>query len=113
MSAITPELVLAQLRQVLDPETHVNIVDMGFIRDVRVIPPEDSQDNRKKVSITYTLTTPGCPLAGTIQLSIKNALTHFSELDPDQDIYTELSFDPPWSLQDMSDEARAELGFST
>lgn len=111
MSLPTQELIRQKLSEVLDPETHLNIVDMGFIRQIKILKPEESRDNRAKIYIVYTLTTPGCPLAGTIQNSIKQKLGDFPDFDPENDIYTELTFDPPWSLEDMSEEARAELDF--
>ncbi len=113
--SLTPERVAAQLRTVMDPETHINIVEMGFIRDIQVTPLENSW----QVRVLYTLTTPGCPLAGRIQYDIQRVIAEIvpqeilqaKTFQPEKDIVTELTFDPPWSLQDMSEEARAELGF--
>ncbi len=107
----TQEAIFAALSTVMDPETHINIVDMGFIRKVTLLSADTSQDGRDKIYVTYTLTTPGCPLAGTIQARIKESLHIFPGYDQENDIYTELTFDPPWTLGDMSEEARAELGF--
>ncbi len=91
---------------------------MGFIRDVRLLPPEESHDARRKIYIIYTLTTPGCPLAGMIQSSFRTALEtahqttpFWTPFDVSLDVYAELTFDPPWTLEDMSEEERAELGF--
>lgn len=111
-STIT-EQVYARLRTVLDPETHINIVDMGFIYGVMVLTPGSPGEPRLK--ITYTLTTPGCPLASTLQMMIWDCLAdlpHIGEdFEPQRHVVLDLTFDPPWTLGHLSDEARAELGF--
>ena len=104
---ISPDSVREQLKTVLDPELHVNIVDLGLIYDVSV----ESQDDRTYVKVLMTLTTPGCPLAGTIQTMIKDALYVFPEIDVDRDVAVEITFDPPWTIECMSEEVKAELGF--
>lgn len=104
---LQPDQVRQQLKTVLDPELHINIVDLGLIYDVQVT----EQDGKPFVKVVMTLTTPGCPLAGTIQMMIKDALFVFKELDVDQQVAVEITFDPPWSIECMSEEARAELGF--
>lgn len=103
----TVEDVYNQLKTVLDPELHINIVDLGLIYDVKIT----EQDDQPYVKVLMTLTTPGCPLAGTIQMMIKDALFVFKEIDVDQHVVVEITFDPPWSMECMSEEARAELGF--
>lgn len=106
---ITEKQVWAQLKTVLDPELHINIVDLGLIYSVTL----KSVDEQPFVDIVMTLTTPGCPLAGTIQTMIRDALYVFDKegLDVDQNVSVEITFDPPWSIECMSEEVRAELGF--
>lgn len=104
------EQVYQKLKQVVDPETKINIVDMGFIYDVEIF--IDSNSTRQ-VGITYTLTTPGCPLAGVIQQMIIEALVDlpWANFDARRDVSLQLTFDPPWTLDHLSAEARAELGY--
>jgi metal-sulfur cluster biosynthetic enzyme len=104
---ITQEKVYELLRNVIDPELHVNIVDLGLIYEVIV----KEVESHPFIKITMTLTTPGCPLAGTIRQMIKDALYPLKELNVDRDVDVEVTFDPPWTIDMMSEEVRAELGF--
>lgn len=91
-----------QLRNVIDPELGINMVDLGLLYDIDV-----SGDG---VHVLMTLTTPGCPLHGVFREEVTK---HVSDLDgvAPEDVDVELTFDPPWSEEKMSDEARAELNF--
>jgi metal-sulfur cluster biosynthetic enzyme len=95
---ITPEQVYAQLKTVMDPELHVNIVDLGLIYDVKVA--------AKKVKVTMTLTTPGCPLAPEIDRLVREAIEPLGECE----IELELVWEPAWSKDKMSEEAKLQLG---
>jgi metal-sulfur cluster biosynthetic enzyme len=110
---IAVEDVYQRLSQVIDPETNLNIVDMGLIYDVKVVTGERDGREADQVMIRYTLTTPGCPLAGTLQMMIHQELADLASerFDPELDVLLELTFDPPWSLDHMSEEAKAEMGF--
>ena len=100
MSPTTDE-VLAVLRdKVVDPELGMNIVDLGLVYDV------DISGNR--ISIDMTLTTPGCPLAGAIAAQAEQVLREAFE---GFDVDVNLVFDPPWTPERMSEEARRALGF--
>jgi metal-sulfur cluster biosynthetic enzyme len=101
---ITPKLIKEKLKKVIDPELYVDIVSLGLIYKVTVSPTES-------VHILMTLTSPGCPLAGVFGSMVKGALRDIKGLDVDKDVLVELTFDPPWSLELVSDEAKAELGF--
>jgi FeS assembly SUF system protein len=90
-----------KLKTVIDPELGINIVDLGLIYKVKV-------ENKGKVEILMTLTTPGCPLAGVFNDLVGNAVR---ELAGVEDVFIELTFDPPWTEEMMTKEARAELGF--
>lgn len=102
------------LKTVIDPETNLDIVSMGLVYNVAIENSENRPENgRQKVVITYTLTTPGCPLAVVFPAKIKSALSAFSSptFNPEEDIDLNLTFDPPWTIDHLSDEARAELGY--
>jgi len=90
-----------QLENVMDPELNINIVDLGLIRDISV------QD--ECVNILMTLTTPGCPLHGIFDEMVKREAGKIEGLK-EQDIDVELTFEPRWSPDEMSDEARNDLG---
>lgn len=100
--SITEEQVWEGLRQVMDPELKINIVDLGLVYKVTV---------GKKIHILMTLTTPGCPLAGMFDTLVNHALKKLPGIDVDRDVHIELTFDPPWTADMMSQQAKAELGF--
>jgi metal-sulfur cluster biosynthetic enzyme len=103
----TSEDVYKRLETVIDPELGVNIVKLGLIYDVKVT----SEDDKTKLKITMTLTTPGCPLAGVFDSMVKDALFGLPGFDPDHNLHLDLTFDPPWIPDMMDEEAKAELGF--
>ena len=92
--------VRSKLKEVLDPELGVSIVDLGLIYEIIVTP-------EKHVKITMTLTTIGCPLFGQIQKEIEDRVM---ELPGIEEIKIELSFDPPWTPDKMTEEAKVQLG---
>ncbi len=92
--------VLDQLRKVLDPELGVSIVDLGLIYGITV-----SKDGI--CTITMTLTTIGCPLFGQIQKEIEDRVM---ELTAIEEVVVNLVFDPVWTAEKMSEEARIQLG---
>lgn len=91
--------VRAALKEVVDPELGINIVDLGLIYDVR--------EEGGEVEVEMTLTTPGCPLAGVIDERIKAALKPIKGV---KTVTVEIIWDPPWTQEMISDEAKAELG---
>ncbi|MFB6215742.1 MAG: metal-sulfur cluster assembly factor [Candidatus Aenigmatarchaeota archaeon] len=96
---VEKEDVLGKLENVIDPELNINIVDLGLVREVEV----DDNDN---VEVLMTLTTPGCPLHGVFNELVKKEV---NDLDVGA-IDVELTFEPRWTPEEMSDEARDELG---
>lgn len=98
------------LKNVIDPELHIDIVSLGLIYDVTVTTIQKEDGPRTFIHILMTLTTPGCPLAGVFGQMVKDQFVAIDGLDPDKDIEVELTFDPPWLPDMMSEEARAELG---
>ncbi len=104
---ITSDQVYERLRKVIDPETQLNVVDMGLIYEVEV----RKKDGRPFLEVLYTLTTPGCPLMGTFQSMMTESLRDITpDFSPERDLNLELTFDPPWTRDLLSEEARAELG---
>jgi metal-sulfur cluster biosynthetic enzyme len=95
----TREEVIEALRQVEDPELGMDIVDLGLLYDVEVRGPS--------VKVTHTLTSMGCPVGPMIQEDIHRVT---SELEGVEDIDVELTWDPPWSPERMSDDAKFILG---
>lgn len=98
---ITKDQVLASLKEVIDPELHINIVDLGLIYDVRL-----SQE-KGEVTITMTLTTPGCPLAYVFEELVPSAC---KKVDGVKDVVINLVWDPPWDPDKMSDDQLETLG---
>ena len=107
----TKENIFACLSKVIDPELHIDIVSMGLIYDVTISTVQTPQGGQQKIHILMTLTTPGCPLAGVLKEMVTQQLSSLEGVDPKQDVDVELTFDPPWMMDMMTQEARAELGY--
>ncbi len=99
----TEAMVRDALTDVIDPELGINIIDLGLVYEITINP-----DNT--VHILMTLTSPGCPFHEIFRDEVTKQLSDLDAFKPD-DVEVELTFDPPWSEDKMSDEARAELGF--
>jgi metal-sulfur cluster biosynthetic enzyme len=100
-ATITPEEIIEKLRPIQDPEIHLSIVDLGLIYDVNI-------DDNNIVTVTFTLTTPACPLGPLIVAQMQDALM---EVDGVRDVETELTFTPLWDPRTMaSDEIKMQLG---
>lgn len=97
--AATEQDIMKALEEVYDPELGMNIVELGLVYDVTIA--------GKIASITMTLTAPGCPLAATIDAQVRAAVEALGFEDVDVNIV----FDPPWTPDRMSDEAKIKLGF--
>lgn len=109
---VTSEEIMKRLQTVIDPELHVDIVSLGLIYDATVTKKQLPDGEKQHVHIIMTLTTPGCPLAGMFDQMLRDSLYDLEDvLDIDQDVSIELTFDPPWVPDMMSEEAKAELGF--
>jgi len=94
------DLILKKLEEVIDPELGISIVDLGLIYDVFV--------ENGKVKVKMTLTTIGCPLFGYFETQIKEKL---KELEGIKEVEVELTFDPPWTPDRLSERAKAKLNF--
>jgi len=98
----TKDAVMEALRRVEDPELGMDIVDLGLVYDVEVDAPPT-------VKVVHTLTSMGCPAGPMIQEDI---VTTVRESFPDvEDVELELTWDPPWTPELMSDDAKFILGF--
>jgi FeS assembly SUF system protein len=100
MAIATEEEVLESLRQIVDPEIGINIVDLGLVY-------ETSIDDNGLVAITMTLTSPGCPLSGYIGTAVESAVT---DLEGVKEVDVDIVWSPPWNPSMMSEDAKLELG---
>lgn len=98
--SITREQVEDVLRTVFDPEIPVNVYDLGLVYGI------DLDGNNVKV--TMTLTAPACPAAPEILFDAESKIRAIEGVG---DVHMNLTFDPPWNKEMMSEEARLELGF--
>lgn len=109
-SSLTESQVRERLKEVTDPELGINIVEMGLIYQINLTTTEIDSELKTNLHILMTLTTPGCPLAGVIQEMVTDQFRDLSDFDVEADLHLELTFDPPWVPDMMSEAARAELG---
>ncbi|MBQ7222163.1 MAG: SUF system Fe-S cluster assembly protein [Bacteroidales bacterium] len=98
-TALEANIVMA-LRQVYDPEIPVNIYDLGLIYEINV-------DKDHKVDLKMTLTAPNCPIADELVANVAEAVRDVPGV---VDVVIELVFEPAWSQDMMSEEAKLELG---
>lgn len=108
---LTTDNIYKCLSTVIDPELNADIVSIGLIYDVTISKLQLDSGEKEKIHILMTLTTPGCPLIGVIQQMIKDSLLQIDGVDIEKDLEIELTFDPPWITDMMTEELKAELGF--
>lgn len=99
--SINPDAVYEALRECYDPEIPVNIVDLGLVYDMQI--------DGGAVNIVMTLTAIGCPVAGEVMEDVE---THVRMVPGVNDCQVELTFDPPWTPDRMSEDAKWELGIA-
>lgn len=92
--------VVEMLRTCYDPEIPVNIYDLGLIYDVDIKPDND-------VDIRMTLTSPACPVAGSLPPEVESRVRTLSDV---RDVHVEVVWDPPWTPERMSEAAKLQLG---
>ncbi|BBU56185.1 MULTISPECIES: SUF system Fe-S cluster assembly protein [Mameliella] len=95
------DTVVEACRTVYDPEIPVNIYDLGLVYTVEI-------NDQNEVNIIMTLTAPGCPVAGEMPGWVAEAV---EPLPGVKQVDVDLTWEPPWGMEMMSDEARLELGF--
>ena len=99
-TAALGDKIVRVLKTIFDPEIPVDIYELGLIYDVFV-----NEDN--DVKILMTLTTPNCPVAESLPQEVKEKVRSLDEVN---EVELELTFDPPWTRDLMSEEAKLELG---
>ncbi|RPD46541.1 MULTISPECIES: metal-sulfur cluster assembly factor [Chitinophagaceae] len=98
---ITQDSIVAQIKKVYDPEIPVNIYDLGLIYDLKILGSE--------VYILMTLTTATCPAAAFIPEEVKSVVGEAMGVSA---VHVDIVYEPRWSKEKMSDEARKVLGFA-
>ena len=96
---VKKEVIMDKLRDVTDPELHVNIVDLGLVYEVKI--------DKGMATIIMTLTSPACPVGPLILESIEDTV---NAIEGVKGVNVEIVWDPPWGPDKMSDEAKLELG---
>jgi len=95
------EEIIRAIKTVHDPEIPVDVYELGLIYDIQILPINN-------VHILITLTSPACPAAESIPKDIKDRVEMIKEIN---DVEVEITFDPPYTTDLMSEEAKLELGF--
>ncbi|MEJ5351331.1 MAG: SUF system Fe-S cluster assembly protein [Melioribacteraceae bacterium] len=93
--------IIAVLKTCFDPEIPVDIWELGLIYELKI-------DDEGNVYIKMTLTSPHCPVAESLPSEVKYKVKNVKGV---KDVYVDLVWEPPWSMDKMSEEAKFELGF--
>ena len=93
------EKVISEIKKIYDPEIPVNIYELGLIYNIDI-------DEKNKVNIYMTLTSPNCPVAESLPNSVKDSVL---KVDGVSDVDLKLVWDPPWGKDRMSEAAKLEL----
>ncbi|HRR08629.1 MAG TPA: iron-sulfur cluster assembly protein [Rhodothermales bacterium] len=97
---VTEDRVIDAIRMVYDPELPVNVYDLGLIYEINITPPDE-------VHIVMTLTTPNCPSALTLPGEVETMVCSLPEVGK---CTLEVTFDPPYTMDMMTDAAKLEMG---
>jgi len=97
---LTKEKIIEALKKIPDPELQISIWDLGLVYDIRI-------DEKNDVEILMTLTSIGCPLFSTIEEMVKKEILSIKGVSH---VRVELTFEPSWTMERMSPEARATIG---
>lgn len=93
------ERVIAALRSIYDPELPVNIYDLGLIYEMNI--------QGRDVTIVMTLTSPNCPVAGSLPAQVETVLKRIDDIG---EVCVKLTWDPPWNMDRLTDEVKLTLG---
>ncbi|MCO6474957.1 MAG: SUF system Fe-S cluster assembly protein [Melioribacteraceae bacterium] len=93
--------VISVLRTIFDPEIPVDIYELGLVYEINI-------DEEANVGIKMTLTSPACPVAGSLPGEVKSKLENIKDINK---VEVQLVWDPPWNMDLMSEEAKLQLGF--
>ena len=99
-AALTQDAVYEALEEVIDPELGLDFVSLGLVYDVEI--------QGSDVYVTFTLTYPGCPIGPQVAEQVKEFV---GDLEGAEAVYPKMVFDPPWSPDMMSEDAKFALGF--
>ena len=97
--ALTKESVMKALRKVTDPEMHLNIVDLGLVYEVKI--------DKRMVIVDMTLTSPACPVGPFILDAVDRSVRGLKEVEG---VTVNIVWNPPWSIERVSEEGKMELG---
>lgn len=100
MNQITTNLVKEKLAEVMDPELGISIIDLGLVYKIKI--------EKNIIKIIMTLTTIGCPLFETIEVEVRDKLKEIGLNE--KRLKLELTFDPPWTMDRMTERGKAMLG---
>ena len=98
-STVSPDIIKTSLKQCMDPEVPLNIVEMGLIYDISVNSTND-------VNIKMTMTTQGCPLHETL---VQDVTRYAKKVQGVNSVNVEIVWDPPWTMDKMSEEAKIKI----
>ena len=101
---IAEDKVREALKQVIDPELFVNIVDLGLIYEIKI---EEADEGKSNVEVEMTMTSPMCPAGPQLVAETKK---YAGELENVEDVEVKVVMDPPWTQDMMTDDARDQLG---
>lgn len=93
--------IIQVLKTIYDPEIPVNVYDLGLVYNIVI-------EDEGKVKIVMTVTAPNCPIAESLPNQVRREIM---QIEGVQDVWVELTFDPPWTPDKMSDEARMILNY--
>ena len=96
---IKEDTIIENLKQVYDPEISINIYDLGLIYKIEV-------DNKNKVNVDMTLTSPNCPVAESLPKQVKD---NIMKIEGVSEVNLNLVWEPPWNQDKMSEAAKLEL----
>lgn len=110
--AITEDQVRETLKQVIDPELFVNIVDLGLIYEVDVVAPQEGaatpeEGEKVEIKVNMTMTSPACPAGPQL---IANSKSVLERLEGVGGVEIRIVMDPPWTPDRMTEDARDQLG---
>tara|TARA_Y100001970_G_C14206139_1_gene844121 strand:- start:342 stop:701 length:360 start_codon:yes stop_codon:yes gene_type:complete len=103
---INENTVIDVLKQCFDPEIPIDLWNLGLIYKIEIKP---ATNDKHDIYVLMTLTTPGCTMGQHMSNDIKTKLENIQGIN---EVNVEVTFDPPWEPEMMTDEARTKLGFS-
>lgn len=103
---IVEDKIVDILKQCYDPEIPIDLWNLGLIYDIKI--QEAYEEGKSDINIVMSLTTPGCGMGQSMADDIRQKLENLDEVNQ---AFVEITFDPPWSPEKMTDEGKSKLGF--